>query len=148
MRNPRILLAAGVVVLAIVVGVVVLPHGGGGGNAPAARVRLPIVRSNLTLEQFDRPDGIELLVSLPRTQLNNLEQTGGARKVLLGCSDARAKVMFRERVDWPLIEEPGFPPHIHVPAGQGFLDAIRSCRLTGPGILFTGAVKGRLPVTR
>ncbi len=44
-----------------------------------------------------------------------------------------------------LLEEPGFPPHIHQPAPPEVLNSVRSCRLTGTGIDFTDAVSGRPP---
>lgn len=143
-RNPRILLAAGLVVIALVLLVVILPSAGGGDDAAPRIVRAP-----LTLEQYTRPDtgASELLISLPATQLNTLETTGGETSVLLRCVDGGGGQAIREPTGWPMLEEAGYPtPHLHRPAQQRVLSTIRSCRLTGPNIDFAGSVPGRLPV--
>lgn len=146
MRNPRALLAAGVVVVAVVAGVVLLMVTGGDSDGEAEGPPRP-VRAALTLEQFTRPDTgePELLVSLATPQLNTLETTGGESVVRLACSDAAGATIIRRPTEWPLEEEVGFLPHIHQPASRKQLDGIRACTLTGPGIDFEGRVAGRLP---
>jgi hypothetical protein len=145
LRNPRALLAAGILVVAVVAGVVLVPGGasdpGGDGDRP-----LHVERAPLTLEAFTRPDTgeRELLVSLAVPRLNSRDVTGGAPLVWLRCLDRRGATAIRRPIDWPLIEEPGFPPHIHQPASRRLLESIRSCRLTGPGMDFEGRVSGRL----
>ena len=62
----------------------------------------------------------------------------------MGC-DAGGAAAIDRTVDWPLLEEEGYPPHIHQPADARLLERIRSCRLSGPGIDFDGRVVGRLP---
>ena len=146
LRNPRVLFAAGVVLAAIVVAVVVLSlTSGGSGDDATPRV----VRAELALEQFTPPGtaASELLVTLTAPELNTPETTGGERVVLLRCFDADGEVAIRRAADWPLLEEPGYDPHIHHPANRQLLDSIRACRLTGPGIDFQGQVTGRLPVS-
>ena len=109
---------------------------------------LTVVRAKLTLEQAKRADTgqLELLVSLPGPRLNSLALTGGASSVELSCFDRGGKRAVRQPIAWPLVEEPGYPPHIHLPAGKEQLAAIRRCRLAGPGMDFEGRVTGRLPV--
>ena len=158
MRNPRVLMALGILAALVAGGVVALSSGGDAspgaearrGAVTRPRVPLPVVRSKLRLEEFDRADtGIELLISLPATRLNTPRTTGGARSVTLTCFGASGAKAFVVPQPWPLMEEFGYPfPHIHVPVGQRLLDTIRRCRLTGPGIDFEGSVPGRLRVVR
>ena len=147
MRNPRALLAVGVVVVTVLAGVVLLTVVGGDSGDERDGPQRP-VRAALTLEQFDRPDTREreLLVSLSAPQLNTLEVTGGERVVLLQCSDHTGATIIRRPSEWPLLEEEGFLPHIHQPASRQQLDSIRACTLTGPGIDFAGRVAARLPL--
>lgn len=146
MRNPRALLAAGVVVAAVVAGAVLLTVAGGESDGEGEAPPRP-VRAALTLEQFTRLDTgePELLVSLATPQLNTLETTGGESVVLLECSDGAGTTIIRRPTEWPLEEEVGFLPHIHQPASRTQLDSVRACTLTGPGIDFAGRVAGRLP---
>jgi len=146
LKNPRALFAACVIVVAALVGVIVLPRIGPGSTAEPR----PVVRSGLTLEAFPRPDtgARELLVSLTTPPLNRLDVTDGARLVVLRCFDASGAQVIRRPVDWPLLEEVGYPPHTHQPATARLLASIRACRLTGPGVAFDGRVSGRLPVSR
>lgn len=146
MRNPRALLAAGVVAVAVVAGVVLLTVVVGDSDGEGEGPPRP-VRASLTLEQFTRLDTAEpeLLVSLATPQLNTLETTGAERVVLLRCSDATGTTIIRQPAEWPLEEEVGFLPHIHQPASRKQLDSVRACTLTGPGIDFEGRVAGRLP---
>ncbi len=118
----------------------------GGPPPPAKPVRT--VRSELTLERFVLPttgEPEELVVSLPEQRLNVLETTGGETEVLLRCVDKGGAETLRQLVAWPLLEETGFPPHIHQAIRPDVLDAVRGCRLTGPGIDFEGRVPGRVP---
>jgi hypothetical protein len=163
MRNPRVLLAAGIALVVVVAAVVLLSSGrsaNSGGRAAQRGVAprtqpplpaLPVRRATLRLERFT-PRGAEraeLLISLPAARLNAPRTTGGARSVTLTCISASGAKAFAVPTAWPLQEEFGYPlPHIHVPAGQQLLDGIRRCRLTGPGIDFEGRVPGRLPVAR
>lgn len=148
-RNPRALFAACIVVVAVVAAIVLLPRDAD-DSAATPDVPLRVVRAQLALEAFVRPDTgeRELLVSLAVPQLNRLDVTGGARLVSLLCTDRSGATPVRRPVDWPLLEEPGFAPHIHQPASRRLLDSIRSCRLTGPGIDFEGRVSKRLSGTR
>ena len=121
-RNPRVLLAAGVVVVAVVLGVVFLPgRGGETGEEPdrPTPVVPRTVRATLTLEAFQRPDtgARELLVSSPGPQFNGADLVRGTPIVWLRCFDATGAQAIRTPYDWPLVEEPGFPPHVHQPAG-------------------------------
>jgi hypothetical protein len=164
--NPRVLLAAAVVVTAAVLAAVLLPGAGGGspGNNttastgkttgqgvssanPGVDPPLHIVHAKLTLEQFKRLDTgkRELLVSLPGSQLNSEDLTGGTAVVWLRCFDGSGTMIVRQPYDWPLLEEAGYPPHMHQPATARMLRTVRNCRLTGPGIRFEGRVTGRLP---
>jgi hypothetical protein len=152
-HNPRVLLAAGVVVVAIVVGVVVLAFVGGDsgdGGAKAGAVVRPTLRARLTLEQYQRPDTgeRELLVSLPGPRFNVEDAVRGVPIVWLRCFDAAGAMAIRSPYDWPLLEEPGYPPHIHQPADGHLLATVRRCRLTAPGVDFEGTVSGRLPVAQ
>ena len=145
LKNPRVLLAGGVVVLAVVLGVVLLAVGGGSSDDKDTQAR--VTRATLTLERALRPDtaGQELLVSIPGPELNTPEINNGEPAVSLQCLDASGEPVVRRRVDWPLVEEQGFPPHIHHPAAERTLDSIRRCTLTGPGIDFRAALSGALP---
>jgi hypothetical protein len=155
-KNPRVLLAAGIVVVAAVLAVLLLPGAGGdtereGEGRPARTAPPPVltvVRAKLKLEQFERADTgqLELLVSLPSPRLNSVALTGGEARVELSCFERGGKLAIRQPIGWPLVEEPGYPPHIHQPAGKHLLAAIRRCRLAGPGMDFEGRVAGRLPV--
>lgn len=142
------LLAVGVAVLSLVVGIVVVPSLVGDAGDKNASHR--VTRAPLTLQQFRRLDTgvLELLVSLPGRQLNTLDVTGGGRLVWLRCFDARGALAIRAPVDWPLLEEPGYRPHIHQAASRAVLDRVRRCRLTGPGILFEGQTTGPAPLAR
>lgn len=148
LKNPRLLLAGGVVVAAVVLGIVLLP--GAGGGADDEDSALTVTRATLTLERARRPDtaGPELLVSLPGPQLNTPQINNGATIVWLRCLDSRDETVVRRPVEWPLIEEEGFPPHIHHPAGQRTLNSIRRCTLTGPGIDFRAVLSGLLPAVQ
>lgn len=128
------LLAGGVVVVAAVVLAVLLLSRGGSDDQPR------VVRATLTLEQASVPGGggRELVVSLPGPALNTLDVTGGERRVRLRCLDGAGGVAVDQPVNWPLVEEPGYPPHVHHPADQPLLDRIRSCRLVGPNLDFEG----------
>ncbi len=143
-KNPRVLLAAGLSLVALAVAVVLLVA----GSRREEEKPLRTVRATLTLEQFARPDtgATELLISLRETRLNTLDQTGGEKSVLLRCVDKGGAVLIRRPTEWPLLEETGYPyPHIHQLANQRVLDGVRGCRLTGPGIDFAGRVPGPLP---
>jgi hypothetical protein len=128
------LLAAAVVLTAALAAVAVAAAGGfDGGTDGPLRAQLIIERS--VLPTTGQP---ELLVSLPDQRLNSLETTGGETGVLLGCADEAGAVTIRQQHEWPLLEEEGFPPHVHQPAAAQQLDSVRSCRLTGNGIDFAG----------
>jgi hypothetical protein len=154
------MLAVGVLVAVLAAAVVLTLSDAGTSTSPgrearppdAARARtpLPVVRSKLTLAEFDRQDaGTELLVSLPTSRLNTAKTTGGERSVTLTCFGANGARAFSVPQAWPMMEEFGYPfPHLHVPVGPQLLDTIRRCRLTGPGIDFEGRVPGRLPLAR
>jgi hypothetical protein len=128
------LLAGAVVVLATVVLAVLLLSRGDSEEQPRT------VRATLTLEQVSLPGtgGRELVVSLPGPELNTLDVTGGEQRVRLRCLDSAGAVAIDRPVDWPLVEEAGYPPHVHHPAAQPLLDRIRSCRLVGPNMDFEG----------
>ena len=156
MRNPRLLVAAGVVLLAAAVGAVLLASPGGdpgAGDATATATTTapppPVVRATLTLEQFERLDtgARELLVSLPGPQFNSAELADDEQQVLLRCFDGDGARVIVAAVDWPLVEEPGYPPHIHQAESPEVLDGVRRCRVTGRSIDYEGRVSGRLPVT-
>lgn len=142
--NPRILVATGVVLAALIA--VVVAAGGSGDGETAGKP----VRAKLTLERAVQPEAgnVELVVSLPDRRLNSPDTTGGATSVLLRCADRNGRVTIRQRHKWPLVEETGYPPHIHQPAVPEVLDGLRSCRITGPGVAFAGRVAGRLPTLR
>jgi hypothetical protein len=149
LKSPRTLFAAAVVVVAALVGIAVLPRlGSDGGSASEPR---RTVRSGLTLESFRRPDTgkRELLVSLAVPRLNRPDLLGGAPPLVwLRCFDGSGAQVSRLPVDWPLLEEEGYAPHIHQPADARLLASVRTCRLTGPGVVFEGRVSGRLPVSQ
>ncbi len=136
--NPRILVAAGVALIALVI-VAGLSLTTGGSSDESDRTP-QIVRGKLTLERSTAPGAAqpELLVSLADPELNTLDVTGGERVVSLRCFDDSGSVAVRRVAEWPLVEEAGYLPHIHQPAGRELLDSIRACRLTGPGIDFEG----------
>lgn len=142
MRNPRLLIAAGVALAALAVVVVVLSLAGGESANDDGDRPLRVVRATLTLERVRAFGSMppELLVSLPSERLNTPEATGGARVVTLRCLDAGGAVTLSGPADWPLLTEPGFPPHIHQPVKARLLDRISVCSLTGPGIDFEGRV--------
>lgn len=144
-RNPRALLA--VIVLLAVLAAVAVAVFVGGGSEGGSEGRLRTVGSELTLERFVVPTTgqPELLVSLPDRRLNAPQTTGGETSVLLRCFDRSGALKIRQQTAWPLLEEVGYPPHIHQLARPDVLDVVRACRLTGPGIDFGGRVPGRLP---
>lgn len=145
MSNPRVLLAAGVALIALVIVVGLSLTSGGSSDE---RDRTPrIVRGELTLEKFTAPGATqpELLVSLADPELNTLDVTGGERVVSLRCFDDSGSVVIRRVADWPLLEEPGYLPHIHQPANRRLLQSVRACRLTGPGIDFEGQLAAGAP---
>ncbi|MDQ3659952.1 MAG: hypothetical protein M3454_02605 [Actinomycetota bacterium] len=130
--NPRVWLAILVILVAAVgIGVFAIADRGEDSDAP--------VRARLTLERSVLPTTgqPELLVSLPDERLNTLETTGGETSVLLQCVDDAGEVAVRRRHDWPLVEEAGFPPHIHQVARGRLLDRVRTCRLVGEGLDFS-----------
>ncbi len=137
LANPRVRLAI-LVLLVAGVGLGVLVIAGSGGDAPDAP-DAP-VRAQLTLERTVLPTTgqPELLVSLPEERLNTLETTDGETAVLLRCVDDAGEVAIRQRHAWPLVEEAGYPPHIHQPARVKALDRVRACRLVGDGLDFSG----------
>ena len=144
-HNPRLLLAA-VAAAAVLLGVALLVLGGGGSDDDATRAQR-VTRATLTLERVIRADNgqQELLVSLPGAQLNTLEINHGSTVVGLHCVDGTGAEVIRRQVDWPLVEEPGFAPHIHHPATQRTLQKVRRCTLAGSGIAFTAATSRALP---
>ncbi len=145
MHNPRILIVAAVASAAVVAVAAAILVGDGSGDRADEQPRP--VRSQLTLERYVLPTTgrPELIVSLPDQRLNVLETTRGATSVLLRCADGAGAERIRRHTGWPLLEEPGLAPHIHQPIRPDVLDVIRSCRLTGPGIDFSGRVPGRVP---
>jgi len=159
MKSSRVLIAVAALAVSGVLAVVIFVVGGSDGatggtdnegttGAERPAEALPAVRSELTLERAIVPttgQPEELVVSLPAQRLNALETTGGATRVLLRCVEASGAETLREAVAWPLLEEAGFPPHIHQPIRPDVLDGVRGCRLTGPGIDFEGRVPGRVP---
>ncbi len=117
---------------------------GGGGPAGVARASLKLERA--VLPETGRP---ELLVSLPEERLNTLATTGGRTSVLLRCVDRGGAVTVRQRHPWPLLEEVGYPPHVHQPALPKVLAALGGCRMVGNRIDFAGRVpRGGLPASR
>jgi len=143
--NPRILLAGGVLPVALTVVAVVANAGTGGDKGTDEPVR-----AKLTLERAAQPEAgyDEAVVSVPNQRLNSLDTTGGATSVLLRCLDRDGRVTVHQRHKWPLVEEDGYPPHIHQPAAEKVLDSLRRCRLTGSGIDFSGSTAGALPPIR
>lgn len=146
MRNPRILVAVGVLLVAVAV-VVVLVAGGSGEDTDRP---LRTTRAQLTLESAVQPESgyPELIVSLPEQRLNTLATSGGARSVLLRCVDKRGDQTIRQKHGWPLQEEVGFFPHVHQPIQPQVLRDLGGCRMTGNGIQFTAQVNGRVPTLR
>lgn len=59
--------------------------------------------------------------------------------------DERGAVNIRQKIAWPLLEEAGYPPHIHQLVRPEVLAGVRGCCLTGRGIDFAGRVPGRVP---
>jgi len=163
MRNPRVILAAVAAVGCVVVVLLVALGGRDSGDRgtvaggptttvtePGAESGLPPVparkaRAGLTLERADGPGYEELLVSLPDERMNTAETNAGATMVLLTCDDRSGRQTLLQEHAWPLVVEEGFPPHVHRPARPNVLDTLRSCRLEGRGIDFSGRVEGRLP---
>ena len=156
--NARIV-AAVLAVVGVLVVVVLTAGGSDDGADPPLRTGTPrplaeparTVRSELTLERFVVPttgQPEELVVSLPEERLNVPATTGGATQVLLRCVDRSGAEKLRQTVAWPLLEEPGYPPHIHQAIRPDVLVGVRGCRLTGPGIDFRGRVSGRVPAGR
>lgn len=146
--NPRVLFAAGAVAAAALAGVALALTTGGSEDEDAAGRTPRIVRAQLVIEQFPRPDtgARELLVSLSQPELNTLAVTGGERAVLLRCVDRDGAQALRRPVEWPLLEETGYPPHTHQPVDRRVLGRIRACRMTGPGIDFEARVPGQPPL--
>jgi len=134
LANPRVRLAI-LVLLVAGVGLGVLVTAGSGGDAPDAPVRAELTLKRTVLPTTGQP---ELLVSLPDERLNTLETTDGETSVLLRCVDDAGEVAIRQRHDWPLVEEAGYPPHIHQPERVQVLDRVRACRLVGNGLDFSG----------
>ena len=154
--NPRVVLAVGVAIVAVAVGVGLVALGGGdggkGGSADGDKgpVAPRVVRAALKLEQYTRPDTgeSELLASIPSPRFNGADMVRGTPLVWLQCFDATGKSLFRYAQDWPLLEEVGYPPHIHQLATARVLRSIRRCSVTGVGVDFEGSVTGRLPVSQ
>lgn len=146
MRNPRTVLAGVVALVVLCVAIIIIVTGDSGG-ARSAKAPVRTARAKLTLERAAPPEtpSLELVVSLPDERLNTRDTTGGKASVLLTCLDEGGRRLFRVRHPWPLVEEYGYPPHIHQPAAADVLDRLRSCRLTATGIDFAGRAPGRLP---
>ena len=144
-RNPRLLLAAGVAG-AVLVGVALLVLAGSGSDDDTGDAKR-VTRATLALERAIRADNgqQELLVSLPGPQLNTPDINHGSTVVGLRCADDSGADVIRRQVDWPLVEEAGFPPHIHHPATPRTLERIRRCTLTGTGVAFSAATSRALP---
>ena len=141
--SPRAFLAGGVLVVTLLVAVAVTVFASGGSEGGAARTAGP-ARATLKLERAVLPDTgrPELLVSLPDERLNTLSTTGGKTSVLLRCVDRGGAVTVRQRHPWPLLEEVGYPPHVHQPALPKVLDALGRCRMVGSRVDFAGRVPG------
>ncbi len=85
----------------------------------------------------------ELLVSVERSA-NVAETAKNGVSVGLVCRDGQGRSVLTARVDWPFIEEPGYPrPHQHQPASDKDLERIASCRLTGTTAPFAGRMRLR-----
>lgn len=115
------------------IGVVALAGGSGGDET-----------GELKLERYTVPGGApELLVSIDPEV--NEPATARGETVGLECEDGRGARVLRAEVEWPFIEEEGFPlPHIHQPATDRELNRIATCRLTGTSI----TLEGRLGLRR
>ena len=85
----------------------------------------------------------ELLVSVERSA-NVADTAKNGVSVGLICRDGQGRSVLTARVDWPFVEEPGYPrPHQHQPASDKDLDRISSCRLTGTTAPFSGRMRLR-----
>ena len=85
----------------------------------------------------------ELLVSVERSD-NVADTAKNGQSVGLVCRDGKGRSVLTARVDWPFIEEPGYPrPHQHQPASAKDLERIATCRLTGTTEPFAGRMRLR-----
>jgi hypothetical protein len=142
MSNPRVRIAVAVAAVVMIVVVGVVAAGGSGDDGPTGPAH-----TKLILERYLAPTGqLELLVSMEDAELNTLETTGGETSVLLRCFNRSGAENVREKAEWPLVEEAGYPiPHLHQPLRPKVLNAVRDCRLTGHGIAFEGRSAGPVP---
>ena len=132
-RRKWALLAALLAVLGGGVAVVALAGGEseGGGRLIVERTFVPGTKQP------------ELLVSVERSA-NVAETAKNGVSVGLICRDGQGRSVLTARVDWPFIEEPGYPrPHQHQPASDKDLKRISSCRLTGTTAPFAGRMRLR-----
>lgn len=123
MSNPRVLVAVAVAAVLAVLAVVFVAGNPEDATDSTARTAEPVrtVRSELTLERFVLPTAgmpEELLVSLPEQRLNVPATTGGETTVLLRCVDEGGTEKLRQRVGWPLLEEPDTRPTSISPSGR------------------------------
>lgn len=97
---------------------------------------------DLKVERFVVPGSAqpELLISVSRS-LNVPQTSKEGSTVRLACSDGRGQRVLGGVIQWPFIEEPGYPlPHYHQPASDAELRRISVCRLTGT----TKPLQGRM----
>ncbi len=101
-------LAGGIAVVALAGGG---DDGGDGGALTVERSFVPGTRQP------------ELLVSVKR-ELNVADTAENGRTVGLECRDSAKRLVINARVEWPFIEEPGYPLAAHPPARnrQGALE--------------------------
>ncbi len=132
-RRKWAVFAALLLMLCAGIGVVALAGTSGGDDT-----------GELTLERYTVPGGApELLVSVDRDV--NVPATAGGTTVGLVCDDGRGARVLHSQVEWPFIEEEGFPrPHVHQAASDTELNRIATCRLTGTSI----ELEGRLGLRR
>ena len=66
------------------------------------------------------------------------------RTVGLECVTTAKRMVINARVEWPFIEEPGYPlPHTHQPATAKELASIETCRVTGVNRRLVGRMRLR-----
>jgi hypothetical protein len=75
--------------------------------------------------------GPEIVVNVPKDK-NSPRETGNSSNVKLICVDGGGGTVLASDLDWPFINEPGYPlPHQHQPVTAQQLQEIATCRLEG-----------------
>jgi hypothetical protein len=100
----------------------------------------------LGLEVLSGGTGVpgELVISLPREDLETVRASGAERRVGLVCVDATGEVEFRSVLPFPFTDTDGGlePPHVHRNLPPGEVASIETCRLEGTAVEVEGPLRG------